>query len=762
MNVLSGLSRWSSLRHLQLTADDGDDTLTTAPLPQALLVAQSFSAFAVLRHLQSLCIDATVRSDQVEALIAMPALHCLQLTEREQRVGLQDDSWKEEEERMMLALGRLSRLVRGGRGLVQLRMPRFHFPTSADGLCTMMVDELDGALPSPMASLCLQGAVSRRGISSLSLLPSLTSLTLGWGCELDAADSTLASLPHCPALQQLHVRLVDPAEDDDHDDDAYIPSLPSLAHALCTTTLSSLSAHVPPHAWTAAHSLKLRQMPRLRKLVIAGEPAAISKRCPLSHSSFFPLVAPLPDPTACTLQLKSLSLDWLPLTDDAVLPLSSLSSLQSLQLVNCPYITSAVFFLLPSLPALVRLKVHRCEISLTAEAMDAAQTEADRLRLLHPHPAPASAFPVLQVLECHLAHRLSRDVDAPGFARFLSLLPPAHLHSFDFDSDYCTLQHILLLAGFPHLRSLGTPSVDVSPYDDDAIIAAKTSFAKAERAYYSRDYTRIQRGDRRVWRTDRRSSESAVRGQETAESERPQQDDEEADGLLVDEDGEDAAADAEWQADCEGGRWREREARWCRHHNGVEFRHREARVAFFDELRRLAADETSDSVAAEAQAAQRRASLNYGWADAESEAEAAGGGSESGQQEEEEEAAVQGSWDLDNTDISNGSEEEQEAKQDEAMSADEDEGEYEDEDEDELLLQHPSASLSILGRSLKLQSRRWKRDEKAAIKARSCFPKAADSSVSRAGRRGAAAVDIALQRKWDHDLVRVVRLASLH
>jgi len=100
--------------------------------------------------------------------------------------------------------------------------------------------------------------------------------------------------------------------------------------------------------------------------------------------------------------------------------------------------------------------------------------------------------------------------------------------------------------------------------------------------------------------------------------------------------------------------------------------------------------------------------------------------------------------------------------------------EYDDEyendeeaDDDDLLLSSSSRPLSVtlVGRSLKLHSRRWKRDEKAAIKSKSALPHASDGSVlhlkkGRSGRRSSDGSWISF--KWDHDLVRVLKLSSLH
>ena len=726
-DMLSGFHKWTSLRHLHITADDTDDTLTTASLDAALFARQPFAPFAVLSHLHTLTLDATVRSDQVEALTAMYSLQCLQMTEREQRIGVSEERWTADEARMMIALGRVSRLVRGGRGLVKLRMPRFHFPTSADGFCEALIDDdLPDAQPSSMTALCLQGAVTRRGVSCLAVLPALTSLTMGWGCELDPHEATLASLPLCRALQHVHVRLVDPLDGDEHDDE-YVPSLPALAHVLSIPTLTSLSLHLPPHAWTVSHSVKLAGLHGLKKLSMTGEPSGINSTVPMNRAALLPLASPLADGSMPLQHLKALSLDWLPLTDDALVVLSSLSSLTSLALVNCPYLTSAMFLLLPSLPSLIKLKVYRCDVSLTEEGWAAASKEAERLRATHPHPLPASMFPALQVLECHLVHRLCCDVDWRGFSVFLALLPPSTLHAFDFDSDYSTLQHFLQLEAFPHLRSLGTPCVDVYPYDDDAILRAKDSFRKVERVYYSREFTRIHRGQRRLWRKDRRGSNVLVQSRDAGTAGQ----DEEEDDVLVDEDEDDDEIDED---DGQRREWREREQRWARHYNGVEFRHREARVAFFDELRRIARDELSD----DADVAPSSTDSDSPTASDDVDGSIEWGEGDDSKDETVDEAAEDDSQPL-------------------ASDSDDDYDDWSD--------LSPTASLSLVGRSLKLYSRRWKRDERAAITNRRCQPKGVDKSVRRGGRRGSegqAKAAVSVQRKWDHDLVRVARMASLH
>ena len=743
-DMFSGLHKWRGLRHLHITADDTDDGLTTASLDSALFAHQRFTSFTLLPHLHTLTLDATVRSDQLASLIPLPSLHSLHLTEREQRPTTPDDRWVIEETRMMTALARLARLVRGGRGLLRLRMPRFHFPTSADGFCAGLVEELEGAEPSPMQWLSLQGLVTKRGVECLASLPGLTSLLMGWGCEVDGHEGTLAFLASCVTLQHVDLRLV-ALEGEGGGVGAEAessPPLPALSHVLSIPSLTSLSLHLPPHAWTTSHFAQLATLP-LRRLSITGEPSGINSACPITHATLTPLITPLAGGGGMPLpHLKTLALEWLPLTDDALLIISSLSSLTSLSLVNCPYLSTALFLLLPSLPHLIRLKVFRCDVNLTDDGLTTASHDTARLRALLPHhPSPSPLFPALQVLECHLVHRLCCDVDLRGFARFLALLSPSTLHSFDFDSDYLTLPHFLLLSAFPHLRSLGTPCVDVYPYDDEAITRAKDSFRRVERIYYSRDYTRIHRGQRRRWRKERRVSVLIRRGEDAADA------DEKDEQWMTDEsdDVDDIADEAEVDAR------REREQRWFRHCNGVEFRHREARVAFFDELRRVHLEQPTVEVVSPTPTTDTDAdspSSRVEGLDVEGE-----GGDEWCWERAEGKAEV-----VAGDEWGEGGEEEQQ----QAGSYESDDDAY---DWDEEVPR--SSSLSLVGRSLKLHSRRWKRDEKAAIKAKSCAAKDVDKSVMRGGRRGGGGeghhgrVAVTSMRKCDHDLVRLARVSGL-
>ena len=571
-SMLSSLSRWSNLRHLHIVADDTDDWLTAANLNCGLLTAQNFKPFLSLTHLRSLTLDATVKAEQVLVLAAMESLQCLLLTEREQRAGVDEERWQREEELMMAALSAVSRLIRKGRGLTQLRMPRFHFSVSADELCESLSEQRIDANSSPMSSLCVQGSLSRRGIQALASLPELTALTLGWGCELDADERTLAALSQCRDLQHLDVRLAD-QEEDDHDEETFVLRMPALPHVLAVSTLTSLSLHLPVSGWSVQHSLALSTLAHLRRLTLAGEASGISARYPLSYDKLLPLITVNEEGKRPLPHLRSLTLDFLPLVDDAILAIAQLTELTSLSLLNCPYLTSFLFCVLTALPALVLLKIYRCDVNLTEKGWQDAEDVLHHFRHKLPpnylaHTGQLACFQCLQVLECHLVHRLSCDVDAAGFFRLLSLLPPRHLHTFDFDSDYCSSALLVQLASFPHLRSLGSLSVDVSPLDTELILAAKSSMSRLIALYYDRQYTRIERGERSRWRSRRRSSTAHLSSPDAAgtpsadwwlrSNRESEVEDDEEQRVLQEEGDDELNVDDD---DC--ARWGDREERWC-------------------------------------------------------------------------------------------------------------------------------------------------------------------------------------------------------
>ena len=762
--LLSSLSSWSNLRHLHIVADDTDDWLTAANLNCGLLTAQDFHPFLLLVHLRSLTLDATVKAEQVMVLAGMDTLQCLLLTEREQRAGVDEERWQREEERMMAALSWVSRLVRKGKGLTQLRMPRFHFSALADEFCESLSEARVDASPSPMSSLCVQGTLSTRGISALASLPELTSLTLGWGCELDADDRTIMALPQCRDLQHLHVRLIDPHEQDEHDEETYVPYLPALPHVLSVSSLTSLSLHLPVGGWAVQHSRALSTLTHLCRLTIAGEASGISVRHPLTYDKLLPLISvddngkrPLP-------HLRSLTLDWLPLLDDAMLVIAQLSELTSLSLLNCPYLSSFLFCVLPALPSLVKLRVYRCDVNLTEKGWRDASDVLHYFRHILPSDSlpllggEQACFPHLQVLECHLVHRLSCDVDAVGFSRLLSLLPPRHLHTFDFDSDYCNSSMVVQLSAFPHLRSLGSLSVDISPLDTELILAAKRSMSIVLACYYDRQYTRIERGERSRWRSRRRSS-SARFG--SPDSDKPVQqwwlrggeadvEDDEEQRVLPEEGDDELDMD-----EPSSGRWRDREERWCSQPRGVQFRHQQARDAFFgrlatiesEERQRAAAGEVLQRGAVSATQIVNRNASPAGAAETDSDEEDSG----TGKAQVEAYNSLHDGEAEDDSDETWEQEEEEGPGRDEDDEADDEDCEWEWSQPASSSSSSSSLSVSLVGRSSKLHSRRYKRDEKMAIRLKASLPHTVDKSVRRSSASdGVRLAGVVGQRKWEY------------
>jgi len=744
--------------------------MTAANLNCGLLTAQDFTPFLLLTRLRSLTLDATVKAEQVMVLAGMEALQCLLLTEREQRAGVDEERWQREEEQMMAALSVVSRLVRNGRGLTQLRMPRFHFSVSADDFCESLSEPRVDASSSPMSSLCVQGTLSRRGVIALASLPELTSLTLGWGCELDTDERTLMSLPQCRELQQLHVRLADTQEQDEHDEESYVPHLPALPFVLSVNSLTSLSLHLSVGGWTVQHSRALSTLTHLRRLTIAGETSGISARRPLTYDKLAPLIAPNESGIRPLPHLRSLTLDFLPLVDDAMLVIAQLSELTSLSLLNCPYLSSFLFCVLTALPHLVKLKVYRCDVNLTEKGWrDARDMMAYFRRYLSldclPLAAATTPFPRLQVLECHLVHRLSCDVDAAGFSQLLSLLPPHHLHTFDFDSDYNCSSLLVQLSAFPHLRSLGPLSVDISPLDTDLILAAKRSMSRVLACYYDRQYTRIERGERSRWRTRRRSSSSAAQlpspvNDCSMRSGEAEVEDEDEQHILQD-DGED-----ELDVDDSGGvQWRDREERWCTQPRGVTFRHQQAREAFFEQLAAIDSEERQKAsmgespqleavvagwrlnrnvtavAATETDSEEEESSVGPGEAEADKSPQDAEAEADSGEKE---------LW------VDGDGEEDEERQEEEAAGEEDDEadeyGEWEwSQQTSSSSSSSPSSlSVSLVGRSAKLHSRRYKRDEKMATRLKASLPHAVDKSVRRDSSGGGVRLaGVVGQRKWE-------------
>ena len=776
--MLSSLSGWCNLRHLHIVADDGD-WLSAANLNSGLLTAQSFTPFLLLSQLKSLTLDATVKAEQVLMLAGMQTLQCLLLTEREQRAGVDEERRQQEEQSMMAALGAVSRLVRRGKGLTQLRMPRFHFSPSADEFCEKLSQSRLDASPSPMSSLCLQGALSRQGVLALSGLAELSSLTLGWGCELDADERTLAELPQCRSLQHLHVRLVDAQEQDERDEETNLQQLSALSHVLSIGSLTSLSLHLPVSGWTVQHSRALATLTQLRRLTLAGETSAITARHALSYEKLLPLTTPDRDGRRPLPHLRSLTFDWLPLIDDAMLVIAQLSELTSLSITNSPYLSSFLFCVLGALPALVMLKVLRCDINLTERGWRDAKELLDYFRRsgLLPPACLASVdqparFPSLQILECHLVRRQSCDVDAAGFARLLSLLSPQQLHTFDFDSDYLNSELLLQLSAFPHLRSLGSLSVDISPLDTEVILAAKRSMSRVLACYYDRQYTRIERGERSRWRSRRRSSTASAAAPvvddkllpewslRSREAEVADDDDQ----RVMQEEGEDDELDAD---DSDVAQWKNREERWCSQPRGVLFRHQQAREAFFEQLASIVAEERQRpssrphplGAVFEQSTAHSTAVVPAPETDSDEElsGSAAEGDADSsprdGQAEEDDGKDSGAHNDGDECEL-----QEQEVVGEEAHEDDADDewGEWEWSQHTPSSSSPTSLSVSLVGRSSKLHSRRYKRNEKMAIQLKAGLPHAVDKSVRRAssGSGGVRLAGVAGRRKWVYAALR--------
>jgi len=92
--------------------------------------------------------------------------------------------------------------------------------------------------------------------------------------------------------------------------------------------------------------------------------------------------------------------------------------------------------------------------------------------------------------------------------------------------------------------------------------------------------------------------------------------------------------------------------------------------------------------------------------------------------------------------------------------------EYDDVDPDAECVRYSAPlSVTLVGRSMKLHSRRWKRDEKAVIKTKSNLPHEVDGSVKREkkGRQGRRTSDGSwISIKWDKETLRIVKLSSLH